>query len=90
VLFSTFFLLFFGLFSVAPCRRSWSQQRWSSPVVVGGPCDACLQDRNDHQPPGSSYVSDTALFQPRMIVEILEGLSTHLHCFQVIEYYVYV
>jgi len=36
-----------------------SHQGWSVSVVVGGP--AC-RDRNDHQPPRSSYVSDTVLF----------------------------
>jgi len=38
---------------------SKSYLRWSPPMVVGG---LCVQDRNDHQPPGSSCVSDTVLF----------------------------
>jgi len=35
---------------VAPCGGGWALQRF-----------AC-RDRNDHQPPGSSYASDTAIF----------------------------
>jgi len=38
-----------------------SHQRWSPSVVVGGPGPAC-RDRNDHQPHGSSCVSDKVLF----------------------------
>jgi len=45
-------------------------QRWFPPVVVGGPVvvvgGPCLQGS---QPPGSSYVSDTAIFYSRMIVQ---------------------
>jgi len=35
---------------VAPCAGEWALQ-----------CSAC-KNRNDHQPSGSSYVSDRALF----------------------------
>jgi len=35
---------------VAPCGGEWALR-----------CCAC-RDRNDHQPPGSSYVSDPVLF----------------------------
>jgi len=35
---------------VAPCGGGWALRRCK------------CRDRNDHQPPGSSYVSDTALF----------------------------
>jgi len=35
-----------------------------------------LSDRNDHQPPGSSFVSDTMLSNDEW--HILFGLSTHL------------
>jgi len=40
-----------------------SHQRWSPPVVVGGPLRrSAFRVWNGHHPPGSSYVSDTALF----------------------------
>jgi len=34
----------------APCGGGWALWRYA------------FRDRNDHHPPGSSYVSDTALF----------------------------
>jgi len=39
---------------VALCGGAWALQ-----------CSAC-RDRNDHQLPGSFYVSNRALFQPRI------------------------
>jgi len=35
---------------VAPCGGGWALRRYA------------FRDRNDHHPPGSSYVSDTVLF----------------------------